>query len=161
MSSGEWVLHLHVSLRACCLCCHTQLRPKTQRDWSWSRALNAILTLSEWEPHMKDARGYLVFMVKMCDLLSMTATYCTTAIPQQLSHPLNTYKQRRSIYDITFWHTLSPEFFENGITEELQCENMSSVSEMSFIFKCQAVPVLHTNPLFPIWKMSRTGISYF
>lgn len=31
--------------------------------------------------------------------------------------------------------------------DKLQCKNMS-VSEMSFIFKCQAVPVLHSSP-FP------------
>lgn len=46
-SSREWVSHLHVSHKACRLRCHTQHRPRTLQDWSWSRALNAILILSE------------------------------------------------------------------------------------------------------------------
>ena len=65
--------------------------PGHRKTGPWSRALNAFLTLSEQDPHMKNASGYFFFLtVEMCGLSSMTAMYCTTAITQQLSCPLNT-----------------------------------------------------------------------
>lgn len=65
------------------------------------------------------------------------------AAQQQPSCPLNQYKQRCSIYVISLWHTFTLK------AEKLQCKNMSPVSEMPFIFKCQAAPVFHSSPLFP------------
>lgn len=63
--------------------------------------------------HEKNACGYLFFVVDMCGLLSMTVVYCTTAITQQLSCPLNTYrpKQKHPINVILLWHTFTSELF--------------------------------------------------
>lgn len=82
----------------------------------------------------------------MCSLFSMTEMCCTTTIKQQLLCPLNTHKQRHPIYIILSWHTFISEIFEKGQTDYQFKENMSSVSAMSFIFKCQAAPVLLSSP---------------
>lgn len=135
-------IFLHVSLKACHLCCHTTQTQDTERP-ALIKGIKCYSDSRRVGPHMKNACSYLAFMVQMCGLLSMTATYCTTTVTLQLSCSLNTHKQRH--YPLLARIHLS-EFASNRQIEKLQCKTMSSVRAMSLIFKCQTVPVFLSSP---------------